>query len=121
MLVGQKLTERSLLAESDDHFPTLTVAETLRFATRARSGPQVSVREVDMMVVKLVKLVGLENVLNTKVGDAKIRGVSGGERRRVSLAEALATCARQVISPAHLSTKIWDSSTNTSSQPNLPG
>ncbi|KAL2695855.1 hypothetical protein AAEP93_003155 [Penicillium crustosum] len=70
-------------AESDDHFPTLTVAETLRFATRARSGPQVSVREVDMMVVKLVKLVGLENVLNTKVGDAKIRGVSGGERRRV--------------------------------------
>lgn len=46
------------------------------------------------MVTQLAKLVGLENVLNTKVGDAKIRGVSGGERRRVSLAEALATCAR---------------------------
>lgn len=94
MLVGHTLTESSPLAESDDHFPTLTVAETLRFATRARCGPQVSAREINMMVAQLAKLVGLENVLNTKVGDAKIRGVSGGERRRVSLAEALATCAR---------------------------
>ncbi|KAF3401974.1 Brefeldin A resistance protein [Penicillium rolfsii] len=82
-------------AESDDHFPTLTVAETLRFAVRARCGSQVSRGEIDSMVVQLAKLVGLENVLNTKVGDAKIRGVSGGERRRVSLAEALATCARR--------------------------
>lgn len=46
------------------------------------------------MVTHLAKLVGLSNVMNTKVGDAYIRGVSGGERRRVSLAEALATCAR---------------------------
>nr|B6RAL1.1 RecName: Full=ABC transporter patM; AltName: Full=Patulin biosynthesis cluster protein M [Penicillium expansum]ABN48540.1 ABC transporter [Penicillium expansum]AIG62140.1 ABC transporter [Penicillium expansum] len=90
-------------AESDDHFPTLTVAETLRFATRARCGPQVSAREIDTMVTQLAKLVGLGNVLNTKVGDAKIRGVSGGERRRVSLAEALATCARLICldNPTH--------------------
>ncbi|KAJ5506050.1 CDR ABC transporter [Penicillium expansum] len=95
--------EMSPLAESDDHFPTLTVAETLRFATRARCGPQVSAREIDTMVTQLAKLVGLGNVLNTKVGDAKIRGVSGGERRRVSLAEALATCARLICldNPTH--------------------
>ncbi|KAJ6149667.1 CDR ABC transporter [Penicillium samsonianum] len=90
-------------AESDDHFPMLTVAETLRFATRARCGPEVSARRIDTMVAQLAKLVGLENVLDTKVGDAKIRGVSGGERRRVSLAEALATCARLICldNPTH--------------------
>jgi ABC-type multidrug transport system ATPase subunit len=70
------------------------VAETLRFAIRARCGSNFSSGEIGTMVTQLAKLVGLENVLNTKVGDAKIRGVSGGERRRVSLAEALATCAR---------------------------
>lgn len=50
------------------------------------------------MVSQICRLVGLEHVMNTRVGDAYIRGVSGGERRRVSLAESLATCARQVIS-----------------------
>ncbi|EAW11669.1 ABC transporter PeaB1 [Aspergillus clavatus NRRL 1] len=90
-------------AESDDHFPTLTVAETLRFAIRARCGPEASATEVDMMVAQLAKLVGLSQVMNTKVGDAYIRGVSGGERRRVSLAEALATCARLICldNPTH--------------------
>lgn len=52
------------------------------------------------MVSQLSGLVGLEYVMDTRVGDAYIRGVSGGERRRVSLAESLATCARQVIFPS---------------------
>ena len=51
-------------------------------------------KDIDEMSTQLAELVGLGHVLNTKVGDAYIRGVSGGERRRVSLAEALATCAR---------------------------
>ncbi|CAG9941664.1 unnamed protein product [Clonostachys rosea f. rosea IK726] len=44
-------------------------------------------------VRSLADLVGLGHVLRTRVGSASIRGVSGGERRRVSLAEALATHA----------------------------
>nr|ABD66573.1 ABC transporter [Penicillium griseofulvum] len=102
-VMAQRPQDILFCAESDDHFPTLTVAETLRFATRARCGPNVSAREIDTMVAQLAKLVGLSNVLNTKVGDAKIRGVSGGERRRVSLAEALATCARLICldNPTH--------------------
>jgi ABC-type multidrug transport system ATPase subunit len=83
-----------LQAESDDHFPTLTVAETLRFAIRARSSPHTSAKNIDTMVSQLAGLVGLEHVMNTRVGDAYVRGVSGGERRRVSLAEALAACAQ---------------------------
>ena len=68
--------------------------ETLRFAIRARCPQETPAKEIDEMATQLAELVGLGHVLNTKVGDAYIRGVSGGERRRVSLAEALATCAR---------------------------
>ena len=35
----------------------------------------------------LVKMLGISHTLNTKVGSAYVRGVSGGERKRVSIAE----------------------------------
>ncbi|KAH6651607.1 ABC transporter [Truncatella angustata] len=79
-------------AEEDNHLPTLTVAQTLRFAVRATWDAQASGASVDAAVESLAKCVGLSHVLKTKVGNAAIRGVSGGERRRVSLAEAMATC-----------------------------
>ena len=48
----------------------------------------------DELVGTLSTVFGLRHVRGTKVGDAAIRGVSGGERKRVSIAEALATRAR---------------------------
>ena len=42
----------------------------------------------------MATIFGLRHVLNTKVGNAAIRGVSGGERKRVSIAEALVTRAK---------------------------
>ncbi|KAI0966753.1 ABC transporter PeaB1 [Xylaria arbuscula] len=79
-------------AEEDSHLPTLTVAQTLRFALTATWDPNASKDTINATVKKLAECVGLGHVLNTKVGNAAIRGVSGGERRRVSLAEAMATC-----------------------------
>ncbi|KAK8877617.1 ABC transporter [Apiospora arundinis] len=79
-------------AEEDDHLPTLTVEQTLRFALRASWDGNVTDAEIDAAVENLAACVGLSHVLRTKVGNAAIRGVSGGERRRVSLAEAMATC-----------------------------
>ncbi|KAI1397475.1 ABC transporter PeaB1 [Hypoxylon fuscum] len=79
-------------AEEDSHLPTLTVAQTLRFAVRATWNAKASRATIDAAVERLASCVGLSHVLRTKVGDAAIRGVSGGERKRVSLAEAMATC-----------------------------
>jgi ATP-binding cassette subfamily G (WHITE) protein 2 (PDR) len=36
----------------------------------------------------IMAVFGLNHTLNTKVGNDFIRGVSGGERKRVSIAEA---------------------------------
>lgn len=87
--------------EDDIHFPTLTVGETLSFAARTRM-PNKKVRPdgmskaeyVDTITSVLGTVFGLRHVKDTKVGNAAIRGVSGGERKRVSIAEALATRAK---------------------------
>ncbi|KAJ7261720.1 ABC-2 type transporter-domain-containing protein [Mycena haematopus] len=86
-------------AEDDVHFPTLTVEQTLRFAARLRA-PQAEARfqsrdeHIDTMVEILLAIFGLRHVRETQVGDNAIRGVSGGQKKRVSIAEALASRAR---------------------------
>ena len=84
--------------EDDDHFPTLSVDDTLQFAAKMRT-PQ---HRIDNMSRKqfihdittvLQTTFGLLHVRKTPVGDAAIRGVSGGEKKRVSITEMLATRA----------------------------
>lgn len=47
------------------------------------------------MVQVIMAVYGLSHTYNTKLGDDFVRGVSGGERRRVSIAEMadLAVCS----------------------------
>lgn len=80
-------------AEVDIHFPQLTVGQTLMFAAEARAPrnriPGIS-RKVyaEHMRDVIMAIFGLSHTINTKVGNDFIRGVSGGERKRVSIAEA---------------------------------
>jgi ATP-binding cassette subfamily G (WHITE) protein 2 (SNQ2) len=76
--------------ENDVHFPTLTVHQTLGFAAAART-PQGGT--FDNVTTTLSTVFGLKHALDTPVGDAAIRGISGGEKKRVSIAEALASRA----------------------------
>lgn len=102
--------------EDDIHFPTLTVEQTLRFAAATRMPSksarldQVSRKQYEDQVIEtLTTIFGLRHVKKTKVGNAAIRGVSGGQRKRVSIAEALATRAR--LGSWDNSTRGLDSST----------
>jgi ABC-type multidrug transport system ATPase subunit len=45
-------------------------------------------RYVEHMRDVIMAIFGLTHTLNTKVGNDFVRGVSGGERKRVSIAEA---------------------------------
>lgn len=94
-------------AETDIHFPHLTVGQTLKFAAQARTPenrlPGVSREEWATHVRDVVMAAfGLLHTVDTKVGDDFIRGVSGGERKRVSIAEV-------VLSYSPL--QCWDNST----------
>ncbi|KIX03509.1 uncharacterized protein Z518_07062 [Rhinocladiella mackenziei CBS 650.93] len=86
--------------EDDLHYAALTVKRTLMFALQTRTPGKESRLEGEsradymkefMRVV--TKLFWIEHTLGTKVGDAFVRGVSGGERKRVSIAEAMITRA----------------------------
>ncbi|KAI0752733.1 pleiotropic drug resistance ABC transporter [Daedaleopsis nitida] len=100
--------------EDDIHFPTLTVDQTLRFAASTRTPqsriPQ-STRETHIShVTEVVETVfGLRHVKDTLVGDASVRGISGGEKKRVSISEALAS--RSLLNSWDNSTRGLDAST----------
>lgn len=76
------------LSELDVHFAELTVDDTLAFAASSRlvgPGSDMTAKEVSR---KVASMFYLDNALGTRVGSAMIRGISGGEKRRASLAEA---------------------------------
>ncbi|BCS12093.1 hypothetical protein ALUC_50139S [Aspergillus luchuensis] len=83
-------------AETDVHFPHLTVGQTLQYAALARtphnrlSGVSRETYATHLRDV-VMAVFGISHTINTKVGDDFIRGVSGGERKRVSIAELALT------------------------------
>ncbi|KAF9585985.1 hypothetical protein BGW38_010677 [Lunasporangiospora selenospora] len=94
--------------EDDFHYPTLTVRETLETALKTKTPgkrlPEQSHRKdfVTEFLEVLTKMYGLTKQVETVVGNAFIRGISGGERKRLSIAEQMATRS---------SINMWDGST----------
>lgn len=82
-------------SEEDIHFPSLTVDETLEFAAKSRAPHDrlghTRAEYMKAMTDILTTVFGLGHARKTLIGDAVIRGISGGEKKRVSLAEVLAT------------------------------
>ena len=80
--------------ELDVHFPYLTVGETLEFAIGCKT-PNIRVDDetrsqyIENMRNLYEILFGLKHVEKTIVGNDFVRGISGGERKRVSIAEAM--------------------------------
>ncbi|GLB01931.1 hypothetical protein AtubIFM57258_000342 [Aspergillus tubingensis] len=99
--------EAIYVGENDVHFPMLSVGDTLSFAAHARAPrelpPGLKVQEYSMLLRDVIMAIfGISHTANTVVGNDFIRGVSGGERKRVSIAEA-------ALSDAAL--QCWDNST----------
>ncbi|KAG8383850.1 hypothetical protein BUALT_Bualt04G0056600 [Buddleja alternifolia] len=77
----KKLT--GYVTQKDTLFPLLTVEETLTFSAKLRlSLPH---PELTSRVKSLIQELGLTHVAGARVGDDRVRGISGGERRRVSI------------------------------------
>lgn len=90
-LNGEALESRLLkvisayVMQDDLLFPMLTVEETLMFAAEFRLPRTLSKSKKRMRVQALIDQLGLRNAAKTVIGDEGHRGVSGGERRRVSI------------------------------------
>ncbi|KAF8624325.1 hypothetical protein AX17_007154 [Amanita inopinata Kibby_2008] len=100
--------------EDDVHFPTLTVHQTLLFAAKTRAPhPRIMGQTrsafINFITDAAMTIYGLMHVRKTPVGDASIRGVSGGEKKRVSISESMVT--RSLIHSWDNSTRGLDAST----------
>ncbi|KAL2828234.1 ABC drug exporter AtrF [Aspergillus cavernicola] len=87
--------------EDDQHFPNLTVWQTLKFSLINKTKKN-DKESIPVIIDALLKMFGISHTKNTLVGNEFVRGVSGGERKRVSIAETLATKSSVVC---------WDNST----------
>ncbi|KAF9336983.1 hypothetical protein BG006_006647 [Podila minutissima] len=92
--------------EDDFHYPSLTVRQTLEAALKTKT-PSKRLQNhrtefVSEFLDVLTKMYGLTKQIETVVGNAFIRGVSGGERKRLSIAEQMAVRS---------SVNMWDGST----------
>ncbi|WAR18263.1 ABCG8-like protein [Mya arenaria] len=71
--------------QDDRLLPHLTVKETLMFVAQLKLPTTFTSSQIEKRVDSVIMELGLSHVSDSKVGGAEDRGVSGGERRRVSI------------------------------------
>lgn len=91
-LNGQALARPSQLrrvcgfvTQDDNLLPLLTVKETLMFSAKFRL-KRLSSKEREERINALMLELGLDHIADSYVGDEERRGISGGERKRLSIA-----------------------------------
>ena len=71
--------------QEDIFYTQMTVRETLLFAARLRLPASVPRTEKVRRVEEILELLSLRKAADTLIGDAKRRGISGGERKRLAI------------------------------------
>lgn len=77
--------------QDDVMFSNLTVTETLMYIAQLRLPASQPLAEKVARVQEIISVLQLEACANTRIGNAFSRGVSGGERKRVSIGIELLT------------------------------
>lgn len=80
--------------QDDIMYHMLTVEETIRFAASFKLPRDMTASEKNARVQQVINALGLSAVAKSKIGDAINRGVSGGERKRVSIGVELVSDPR---------------------------
>ncbi|WAR18266.1 ABCG5-like protein [Mya arenaria] len=79
----------SYVMQADRLLPNLTVREALRYSAQLRLPGNASNFDIEEKVSKVIIEMGLKNVADHRIGGSVIRGISGGEKRRVTIATQL--------------------------------
>lgn len=82
------------MTQTDDLIGTLTVRETIYYSASLRLPSSVSRAEKKAIVESTIQEMGLHDCRNTPVGNWHLRGLSGGEKRRLSIALEILTRPR---------------------------
>jgi len=86
------LTALSGYVQQDDlFFPSLTVKEHLIFQAKVRMDKNIPMNQRLIRVAKVINDLGLTKAENTMIGGLKLKGISGGEKKRLSFASEILT------------------------------
>lgn len=83
---GDSMIPSAFIEQEFNFFPHMTVRETLEFRVSLKLGSVLPKNVRDDITENLMKQLGLLASADTVVGDAKVRGISGGEKKRLSIA-----------------------------------
>jgi len=90
-LNGSSMLPCAFVEQETSFFAHMTVRETLCFRAELKLGRTISMEAKDELVSTLIEDMRLEKAADTIVGNARVRGISGGERRRLAIACELVT------------------------------
>jgi ABC-type multidrug transport system ATPase subunit len=85
-ITGDSQVPAAFVEQEVTFFPHMTVRETLAFRVELKLGSLISKHAQAERVQELIEELNLSKAADTIVGDAKVRGISGGERRRLAIA-----------------------------------
>lgn len=80
------LPNMALIEQDVNFFPHMTVRETLDFRVHLQLGASSLKTQRDAIVQEILNELGLSLVQDSIVGGPSVRGISGGERKRLSIA-----------------------------------
>ncbi|KAK4686772.1 hypothetical protein P7C73_g3345, partial [Tremellales sp. Uapishka_1] len=81
------LSNVAFVEQDDDwHLPSLTVRETLRYAAILRLPDKMARKQKIARAETVLLMLGLKDCADLPVGGSLLKGISGGEKRRLSLA-----------------------------------
>ena len=90
LLTPASLTALAGYVQQEDLFiPSLTVKEHLLFQARLRLEASLTTSERERRVEEVLGQVGLTRLAGAIIGDLKLKGISGGEKKRLSFAAEL--------------------------------
>ncbi|KAF2091424.1 ATP-binding cassette transporter-like protein [Saccharata proteae CBS 121410] len=81
----------SYVEQEDSLLGALTVKETLAFAAKLSLSSSIGKKERMVRITNLIDAFGLQNQADTLVGTPIRKGISGGQKRRLSVASQLVT------------------------------
>ncbi|KAL2644818.1 hypothetical protein R1flu_012405 [Riccia fluitans] len=82
------------VTQQDDLIGTLTVRESIRYSADLRLPRSIPSAEKTAIVESVIVEMGLQDCAETPIGNWHLRGLSGGEKRRVSIALEILTRPR---------------------------
>jgi len=79
------------VTQENFYLGTLTVKETIAYTAHLRLSSEMTKAEIDEVVETTIKEMGLEDCAENKIGNWHLRGISSGEKKRLSISLEMVT------------------------------